>query len=124
MSGARTIYAEAATARGFSERLMLSEAFSEQAPMTWAIYCYAEVALSHPLTDGNGRLARALLICALGRSKILQAPWLPITATFYRNAAAIVEALHVFNTDIEHVQSVFAQSLAQSLSLEGIDDEH
>jgi len=85
--------------------------------MTWAIYCYAQVALSHPLVEGNGRLARAVLACALGHSGILNEPWLPMTAAFYRNAPAIVEALHYFNHDLPKAQSVFAHVILESIHL-------
>lgn len=48
-----------------------------------AIYAYVRTVLAHPLTDGNGRLARAMLQFELGAQGILDGPKLPVAPTFY-----------------------------------------
>jgi len=118
VEGRRTLYANPNVSRMFISRLLDGEYISNVCPLTWSMYCYVQIALSHPLVEGNGRLARAILICALGRCGILDQPWLPVTAAFYRNAAAVVEAMHAFNRDLPSAQRIFAEVLQQSLKLE------
>ncbi len=61
--------------------------------LDWPVYAYAQVVLSHPLTDGNGRLARAVLQGALARRLGLRAPALALAPACYLKRRRITQAL-------------------------------
>lgn len=62
-------------------------------------YSYARTIIAHPFPDGNGRLARALLLAALVRDTDISAPILPLAPAFYKNGASVAEALHRLSGD-------------------------
>ena len=47
---------------------------------------------SHPFTDGNGRLARALLLGLLAHSRLIDSPCLPLNSLFHARAAPLGRA--------------------------------
>ncbi len=56
-------------------------------------HAYAEVALSHPYTDGNGRLARALYQRAFAHAGLLNAPLIPLGPLLYLNHKTVIAVL-------------------------------
>lgn len=62
-------------------------------PVKKALYRYARIITAHPLTDANGRLARAVLQGGLAREKLIETPCLALAPTFYLYAAEIRGAL-------------------------------
>lgn len=65
---------------------------------TFALYCYADIVLSHPLNDGNGRLARATFIGALIRRGVIVTPGLPLGLAGYLCRPALSSALRRLGT--------------------------
>lgn len=92
LSGRRSVYPRPAVAHGWLTRIKQheSEAIS---PLARSFYAYAETAISHPLNDGNGRLARAMLYRALGAEGILSAPLLPLGPLIYANTSQVIEGV-------------------------------
>jgi hypothetical protein len=62
-------------------------------PLERAIYLLANILSIHPLSDGNGRLARSAFSAVLIADGVLTDP-LPLGALLYRNAYPFVAALH------------------------------
>lgn len=62
-----------------------------------ALGIYAQVVLSHPLVDGNGRLGRALALIFLMRAKVLHAPWIPLGPYFYQHASIVFGSLQALS---------------------------
>lgn len=62
-------------------------------------YVYARTIMAHPFPDGNGRLARALLLSSLASKANLQAPVIALAPAFYKNAAAIADGLRTLSRD-------------------------
>ena len=87
--------------------------------ITRAAYAYAEVLLSHPYGDGNGRLARALAVICLGDGRPSSTPFLPLGPAFYAHAPVIASALQALSATGDWVpfQHVFADFVSQGLTL-------
>lgn len=62
-------------------------------PINKAAYVFAEVILSHPYMDGNGRLARSLALACLAKEMGGKMPLLPLGAAFYARARRTASAL-------------------------------
>lgn len=90
--GVRTVYANAAHAQGWIDRIEAAEGVTD-APFARACHAYAEVALSHPFADGNGRLARVMFQRSLARSGMLSGPLLPLGPLIYRHHRPMIQAL-------------------------------
>ncbi|MBN8553591.1 MAG: Fic family protein [Caulobacterales bacterium] len=77
------------------ERLRLTDCLNQLAsetcysPLTAALICYSMTIIAHPLVDGNGRLARALLFGTLRRARLIDAPIVPLGPAFYLHAGAV-----------------------------------
>ena len=65
-------------------------------PMEMAAICYAEVILSHPLQDSNGRVARALALGQLLR-ETGSIPLLPLGPICYVEAQLLITALRALS---------------------------
>lgn len=104
-------------ARDYCSRLNLYLPSIEGA-VAKAAYAYAEVLLSHPYADGNGRLARALAVACLSEGGRPPA-FLPLGPAFYAHAPAIASALQALavTADWRHFLSVFADFLEYGLAL-------
>lgn len=92
LSGCRTIYATSDEASGWIDRVNADESVRCD-PFVVACHAYAEVALSHPYADGNGRLARALFQRAFARAGLLGAPLIPLGPLIYLNHKVLIAAL-------------------------------
>lgn len=90
--GRRTVYAPPDVAAGWVDRVNAAEA-NHPNPFILASYTYAEVALSHPYADGNGRLARAMFQRAFARAGLLDAPLIPLGPLIYLNHKVVIAAL-------------------------------
>lgn len=91
-AGRQIVYPDPAYAAGWINRV----AAEEQAigdPFACACHAYAEVALSHPYGDGNGRLARAMFQRALARAGLLHAPLIPLGPLIYLNHKSLIAVL-------------------------------
>lgn len=62
-------------------------------PFLNALAAYAQVAISHPFTDGNGRMARALFLATLGRAGAIPGPVLPLGPLVYLHHRRLGQAL-------------------------------
>lgn len=62
-------------------------------PIDQALYAYAATILCHPLSDGNGRLGRALALGALARIGVLTQPSLPLGPLFNCNSILVEREL-------------------------------
>lgn len=58
-----------------------------------AVFAYGQTVLSHPYSDGNGRLARALFTAVLARRAGLDAPILPLGPIMYANHKRLAAAV-------------------------------
>lgn len=63
------------------------------------VYAYARTIIAHHFPDGNGRLARALLLAALAREADLQAPSIAHAPAFYKNASTVADGLQALSRD-------------------------
>jgi len=90
--GRRTLYAPPDVATGWIDRVNAADAMGTD-PFILACHAYAEVALSHPYADGNGRLARALYQRAFARAGLLDAPLIPLGPLIYLNHKVVIAAL-------------------------------
>lgn len=75
------------------DRIIEAERELRFSPFALACKVFAEVILSHPLGDGNGRLARALFSGSLARGAGLACPILPLGPVCYANRPRLVEGL-------------------------------
>jgi hypothetical protein len=92
--GRRTIYAPPHIAAGWIDRINAAEAANVNAGhFILACHAYAEVALSHPFADGNGRVARAMFQRAFARAGLLDAPLIPLGPLIYLNHKVVIAAL-------------------------------
>lgn len=69
---------------GWAERIRRPQTLGLH-PILAASYVFAEIMLSHPYKDGNGRVARALFQATLGACGVIDAPTLPIGPIFHAN---------------------------------------
>lgn len=90
--GRRTVYAPPDIAAGWIDRVNATEATGAD-PFILACHAYAEVALSHPYADGNGRLARAMFQRAFARASLLDAPLIPLGPLIYLNHKMVIDVL-------------------------------
>lgn len=91
-SGRRSLYPEPETAMAWPERMRaIGEAAAS--PFVAACAAYAEIAISHPYADGNGRLARAVFQAKLGKHGVLSGPHLPLGPLIYANHRMVIEGL-------------------------------
>ncbi len=86
MRGVTATFPEPVDIAGWRERLLSAPELIGD-PFVLACYIYAELVLSHPLTDGNGRVGRALFQGTLVRTLGLSAPCLPLGVASYLNRA-------------------------------------
>lgn len=93
--GTRSIFPPEAEARGWLSRIDAAESGATNA-LAQACFAYAQTVLSHPYTDGNGRLARAMYQRSLGRSGLLSGPLLPLGPLVYANH-------HVHDRALQHL---------------------
>lgn len=90
--GGRTVYAPPDIAASWLDRVNAAETNGSD-PFVLACHAYAEVALSHPYADGNGRLARAMFQRAFARAGLLDAPLIPLGPLIYLNHKIVIAAL-------------------------------
>lgn len=91
-TGRRTVFASPGVASDWTLRVGEAE-FATSDPFKLACHAYAEVALSHPYADGNGRLARAMFQRAFIRAGLLDAPLIPLGPLIYLNHKVVIETL-------------------------------
>jgi hypothetical protein len=113
----QVVFTDPITASGWRERLLVADGLQPN-PWLLAIYTYAEVILSHPLRDGNGRLARALLVATLARRVGLSRPLLPLGPLVYANARVVDDSVLKLGLvgDWVHFASVMSLLLRKALS--------
>ncbi len=90
--GRRTVYAPPDVAAGWIDRVNVAEAYHPE-PFILACHAYAEVALSHPFADGNGRVARAMFQRTFARAGLLDAPLIPLGPLIYLNHKVVIASL-------------------------------
>lgn len=90
--GATALFPSPAAFAGWRERLISAPDLIAD-PFVLACYVYAELVLSHPLTDANGRTGRALFQGALVRTLGLSAPCLPLGVASYMTRTEHRQAL-------------------------------
>lgn len=80
--GIMAVYPSVSEMEGWLQRLLSAPTLVKE-PFALACLVYAQLILSHPLSDGNGRTARALFSGSLVRSIGLSAPCLPLGVASY-----------------------------------------
>jgi hypothetical protein len=90
---------------------------SIEGPLNRAAFAYAEILLSHPYADGNGRLARAVAMLCLGQDDMV--PFLPLGPAFYACAPRVAPALETLalTANWPHFISVFGEMVETALHL-------
>ncbi|MBX9802488.1 MAG: Fic family protein [Caulobacteraceae bacterium] len=97
-TGQFTVYADASQRERLMEYLAENSATNSD-PVAKALVAYALVILCHPLTDGNGRLARAFVTGSLAREGLLTTPCLPLGPAFYLHARIVADSMaHISET--------------------------
>lgn len=94
--GKELVFEDPRTAASWLSKLKLN-AFGQEARLTSPVFSFAQVIMSHPFKDGNGRFARAMMHAALGRSIGLGRPVVALTPAIYRHAERIRLALSALN---------------------------
>lgn len=84
-------------------------------------FVFAEIVLSHPYSDGNGRLARAMTLIGLGGGEDAALSFIPLGPTFYARAPEIAGALQALaaTADWQNFMAVFTDYIADALALGG-----
>lgn len=85
-------FPDASDISGWADRLR-GAAGLEVHPILAAAYGFAEIVLSHPYGDGNGRLARAVFQGVLARTAGMSAPLAPLGPVLHRNKQGTAEAV-------------------------------
>jgi Fic family protein len=62
---------------------------AEGDPVRTALYRFARIVFAHPLTDANGRFARAALQAGLARGGVIATPCLALAPVFHIHPAAM-----------------------------------
>lgn len=94
----RSIYPDVEIAEGWLSRIR-NVTPSDDVAFGRACFSYAQVALSHPLTDGNGRLARAMFQASLAESSNLRIPIIPLGPIIYLyHKVMIANLVHLSKT--------------------------
>lgn len=104
-------------ARLYLERIA-AEAKRATGPIERAFYVFAEAITSHPYTDGNGRLARALMFASLAHDldlDFIDLPWGPVTSAHADRYMAGLEAMSFDGNWTEYM------TMMADLVTEGID---
>lgn len=91
--GNYAVFAEQADRSRICEFLAENEALNSDRPLSAALAAYCLTIICHPLTDGNGRLARGLVSATLGRCGVLKAPVLPLGPAMRLKAPLIARTL-------------------------------
>lgn len=91
--GEFTVYAPAEQRNELTTHLAAARASAAEHPLASALVVFALTILAHPLTDGNGRLGRALVHGTLAQCGLIRAPVLPLAPAFYAQAAVVRSAL-------------------------------
>jgi len=83
-------------------------------------FAYAEIVLSHPYSDGNGRLARAMALINLADEGSALS-FVPLGPLFYARASEMAGALQILaaTADWKHFMTVFTDYVAGALALAG-----
>lgn len=117
-SGAYVEYPAPAVAAGYLGR-MLAGLPALDCPLDRAAYCYAQSILSHPYTDGNGRLARSFALLQLSSDLAGAVPFLPLGAVIYSRAEEVVGGLQELSRSGDWVSfaHVFRDALSTALDL-------
>lgn len=105
-------------ARRWWEDIQAAANEPELAPLLPA-YAFARTIIAHPYTDGNGRLARALVHASLARTAAYAAPFLPLAPAFYMHGAKLAGALRELSAsgNWEQFAAVFRIALNQAVTL-------
>lgn len=85
-------YAELEEARRFLVDIQAVEGRLES-PIERALYRFVKTLQAHPLADGNGRVARALLLGALAGDSAISGPILPLGPIYYRNSDLVTRQI-------------------------------
>lgn len=88
-TGEYTIYASPEERARLTAMLRDNTRQDHGSPVAASLVAYALTIICHPLADGNGRLARALLLGALGGRRLISAPIVPVGPAFYMHAGLI-----------------------------------
>lgn len=86
-------------------------------PFAFACYVYAEIVISHPFPDGNGRLARSFLQGSLAHTVGLSCPVLPLGPVVYQNSGKLACAFRdlsdtgEWGSFIDAIADITAQAL-------------
>lgn len=90
--GQVSVYPEPGIASGWQDRVT-SAWTNKWSPFSRAAFVYAEIALSHPYADGNGRLARAFMQGSFAKALSYSAPHIPLGPAIYANSKSFIPAL-------------------------------
>ncbi|TMJ18859.1 MAG: hypothetical protein E6G92_03260 [Alphaproteobacteria bacterium] len=83
------------------------------------VYCFANTIMTHPFSDGNGRVARVMVHAALARNLGLDSPKIALAPAFYRRGEALASALNTLNEhgDWSKINRVFFSVLDEAALL-------
>lgn len=113
--GEFTVYAPPEQRNELPTRLIEARATATDHPLASALVFFALTILAHPLNDGNGRLARALVHGTLAQGGLVRAPVLPLAPAFYAQADVVRLALKELSRTGDRLTAV--ESLAGILNL-------
>jgi hypothetical protein len=84
-------------------------------------FAFPEIVLSHPYSDGNGRLARAMAQIGLTDGEDAALSFMPLGPLFYARASEIAGALQALaaTADWQEFMAVFTDYVADALALAG-----
>ena len=114
-NGEFTVYAPPEQRNELSGCLTEARAAAIDHPLASALVVFALTILAHPLTDGNGRLARALVHGTLAQGGLVRVPVLPLAPAFYARADVVRTALKELSRTGDWFAAV--ESLSEILSL-------
>jgi hypothetical protein len=88
-------------------------------PINRVGYAYAEIILSHPYMDGNGRLARSMVLACLAKELGSKLPLIPLAPAFYASAQRTADALQTLavTADWPFYMQAFKALLTDALQL-------
>ena len=113
--GEFTVYAPPQQRNELPGCLIEARAAATDHPLASALVVFALTILAHPLTDGNGRLARALVHGTLAQGGLVRAPVLPLAPAFYAQADLVRLALKELSRTGDWLTAI--ESLSEILSL-------
>lgn len=123
-TGKYTVYAPPEHRLRLTSALEENAALEHSSPLARAIIAFALTVICHPLTDGNGRVARAILLGSLARDRIINAPIVPLGPAFYLHGRLVGDALARLSDTGDWTAAVaeLAQILTTACDLaEGVD---